>query len=391
MVFSTRFLIALRIHLRTQNEYDYNKATMKKKFLVLLALPLLFCSLTSCSDTDGTLSYGTYIEQDLNSLKTLSNEDLVNKTKNEKETFLLATYQSSHIDDCLCWPTFLNVIVKYSNEFHEMFYLYDTQSKDESVSNLKIESFSDSTPCFYIFKGEKQLAKYSYKNNKDKDLFGDTSLKLLDKTIHKVVHKPYMFYVDRDYLAENLSKTKQVAVLFMRSGCSDCSYVIPNVLIPYINDHAFAKDIWLFDMQYYYDMMNNEPALEGGESQYQSLKNKYGLSASSNQTYGYQQGVVPTLQYYVDGVLTDATVFFNDVIGQKEDGSFYVSDSYYTSERLPNLRYMKGFGKNSILKDMTVSSDNVGQTKSGNYFWMQKDAAKYHTPILKAFLDYYMF
>ena len=364
---------------------------MKKKFFVLLGVPLLFCSLTSCSDTDGTLTYGTYLEQDLNSLKTLNNDELVNKTKNDKETFLLATYQSSYSEDCLCWSTFLNVIVKYSNEFHEIFYLYDTQSKDDSVSSLKIESFQDSTPCLYIFKGEKQLAKYSYKNNKYKDLFENTNLKYLNNTIHSVVHKPYMFYVDRDYLAENLSKTKEVAVLFMRSGCNDCSYVIPNVLIPYINDHAFAKDIWLFDMQYYYDMMNNELASEGGESQYQSLKNRYGLSASSNQTYGYQQGVVPTLQYYQEGVLKDATVFFNDVVSQKEDGSFYVSDSYYTDERLPNLRYLKGFSKNSVLKDMKIAAENVGQTKSGNYYWMQKDAAKYHTPILKAFLDSYMF
>ena len=364
---------------------------MKKKFLVLLGIPLLFYSLTSCSDTNGTLTYGTYLEQDLNSLKTLNNDELVNKTKNDKETFLLATYQSSYSEDCLCWSTFLNVIVKYSNEYHEVFYLYDTQSKDDSVSNLKIESFSDSTPCLYIFKGEKQLVKYSYKNNKDKDLFEDTSLKLLDKSIHKYVHKPYMFYVDKNYLVESLSKTKEVGVLFMRNGCSDCSYVIPNVLIPYINDHSFAKDIWVFDMQYYYDLRNDETASEEEKGQYKALKDQYGLSTTSNQTYGYQQGVVPTLQYYSEGVLKDATVFFNDVVGQKEDGSFFVSDSYYTSERLPNLRYMKGFGKDSVLKDKAISSENVGQTKSGNYYWMQKDAAKYHTPILKAFLDYYMF
>ena len=364
---------------------------MKKKYALLFAVPLLFCSLTSCSDADGTLTYGTYIEQDLNSLKSLNNDELVNKTKNEGETFLLATYQSSYSEECLCWSTFLNVIVSYSNTFHEVFYLYDTQSKDDSVSNLKIESFKDSTPCLYIFKGEKQLAKYSYKNNKDKDLFEDTSLKLLDKTIHKVVNKPYMFYVSKDYLKENLSKTKEVGVLFMRNGCSDCSYVIPNVLIPYINQHAFAKDIWLFDMQVYYDLKNDDNATEEEKGQYQALKDQYGLSVAGNQTYGYQQGVVPTLQYYNEGILKDATVFFNDVISKKDDGSFYVSDSYYTNERLPNLKYMKGFGKNSVLKDMGVSFENVGQTKSGSYYWMQKDATKYHTPILKAFLDYYMF
>ena len=364
---------------------------MKKKYVFLLAATLLFCSLSSCSDTSGTLTYGTYFEQDLNSFKTLGTEELVNKTKNEQETFLLATYQGQYSEECLCWSTFLNVMVKYSNEYHELFYLYDTQNKDESVANLKIESFEDSTPSFYIFKGEKQLAKYSYKNNKDKSIFEDTSLKLLNKTIHKVVHKPYMYYVSKDYLADNLNKTKEVAVLFMRNGCNDCSYVIPNALIPYINDHTFAKDIWLFDMQYYYDLRDDESASEEEKGQYQAIKNQYGLSVTGNQTYGYQEGVVPTLQYYQEGVLKDATVFFNDVVSQKEDGSFYISDSYYTNERLPNLKYLKGFGKNSVLKDKVISSEYVGETKSGNHYWIQKDAAKYHTPILKAFLDYYMF
>ena len=362
---------------------------MKKKYLLLLAVPLLFCSLTSCSDIDGTLTYGTYLEQDLNSFKTLNNEELLNKANNDKETFLLATYQGQYSETCLCWSTFLNVMVNYSNKFHEVFYLYDTQTKDDTVSSLKIESYSDSTPCLYIFRGEKQLAKYSYKNNKS--LFEDTTLKQIEKNIHRVVHKPYMYYVSKDYLANNLSQVKEVGVLFMRSGCSDCSYVIPNVLIPYINEHAFAKDIWLLDMQHYYDLRDDETASEEERGQYQALKNQYGLSTAGNQTYGYQQGVVPTLQYYQQGVLKDVTVFFNDVVSQKEDGSFYLSDSYYTEERLPNLRYLKGFGKNSVLKDKVISAENVGQTKSGNYYWMQKDAAKYHTPILKAFLDYYMF
>ena len=364
---------------------------MKKKFFILLGLPLLFCSLTACTDTDGTLTYGTYNKQDLNSLKTLTNEDLVNKAKNDRETFLLATYQGTYSETCTCWSTFLNVIVSYTNEFHENIYLYDTQLQDSSVSSLNIEKFNDSTPCLYIFRGEKQLAKYSYKNSLDKDLFEDTSLKLLDKKIHRVVHKPNMFYVTKNYLADNLNKVKEVAVLFMRNGCSDCSYIIPNVLIPYISDHAFAKDIWLFDMQHYYDLRNDETVSEEERGQYQALKDQYGLSITGNQAFGYQQGVVPTLQYYSNGVLKDATVFFNDSVSQKEDGSFYISDSYYTEERLSSLKYMKGANFKTVLKDMPLNNDEVMQTKSGGYYWLQAAAAKYHTPILKAFLDYYMF
>ena len=376
--------------MRTQKIIDYNNGTMKKKYLVLLGVPLLLASLIGCSSTKGFLTYGSYISQDINSLKILTNEELINKTKNEGETFLLATYQSQYSESCFCWSTFLNVIVSYNNEYHENIYLYDAQRQDSTISNLKIESFSDSTPCLYIFKGERQLAKYSYKNKKDKGLFEDTSLKLLNTRIHQVVKKPVLYFVDKSYLENNLNKSKGVSVLFMRSGCGDCSYVLPNVIIPYINSKSLSKNIWLFDMQSYYDLRNDEAASEEEKGQYKALKNQYGLSVSSNQTYGYQEGVVPTLQYYEDGILKDATVYFNDVISQKDDGTFYISDSYYTNERLPNLKYLKNSKIDSVLKDKTISTDSIGITKSGMHYWMQKDAAKYHTPILEAFLDYYL-
>lgn len=368
--------------------FVYNKATMKKKLLVLSLIPIAFSSLIGCSSKKDVLTFGTYINQAITSLDVLSNEELLTKANNN-ETFLLAVYQGSYSEDCLCWSTFQNIIASYMNKYNERVYVYNAQGKDDTISHLKIDKYEESAPSLYVFSGNKQLAKFSEKNSKDKSIFGDTTCQAMYQRVHKVINKPKIYYVDDAFLKENLGKTSKAIVSFVRKGCGDCSYVLPNVIIPYIKQKNTKNDLWLFDMQDVYDISKCETASEEEKGQYQALKDYYGLSVSGNATFGYQEGVVPTTHYYENGVLKDASVYFNDSVSIKEDGSYYVSDSYYSSERLINLTYLKDVKFTTILKDMTVQNNNVLFTKNGNPYWSQEDAAKYHTPILKAFLDYY--
>ena len=383
------FLRGLRMRLRTKRLLFIILNKMNKKLPILLLTPFLLFSLSSCSDVKGELTYGLYFQQTIFNIIDLDNETLVSKTKDEKETFLLATYQGSYSEDCLCWSTFENVIAAYMNKYHAFVYEYDAQKQDETIKNLKIEKINESTPMLYVFQGQKQLAKYSYKNTREKSIFEDTTAEAMNSAVKKVVNLPEMYYVSEEFLDENIKKSKECCVLFMRSGCGDCSYVLPNVIIPYINKHELAKDIWLFDMQYLYDIALKEDASEEEKQHYQAIKDKFGLS-DKNTTFGYRNGVVPTLQYYKSGELVGATVYFNDTIEQKENGSFYIADSYYSEERLPNLKYLKGYDFPTVLKGMEIS-DGVLQNKKGGYYWSQEAASKYHTPILEAFLDYYMF
>ena len=272
-----------------------------------------------------------------------------------------------------------------------MVYTYDAHSQDESVKSLKIEQMNQSTPCLYVFNGEKTVAKFTYQNKQDKAIFEDTSAEAMYTRLHKVIDKPTLYYVDLSYLSSQYTENKQMVVLFIRSGCGDCRYVLPNVILPYINKHSLATDIYVFDMQKYYDQSKDEQASETEKSQYQELKNSFGLSEKGNPTFGYGTGVVPTLQFLKNGLIDGATVFFNDSISQKDDGTFYISDSYYTEERLANLKYLKGFNKSkAVLKGMTLK-EGVLQSPSGGYYWSQESASKYHQPLLEAFLDYYMF
>ena len=357
---------------------------MKKKLALLLVSPLLFTSLTACQVEKSVLTYGTYLETNINQLEKISNFDLYWRAETFKETFILATYQSEYSEDCLCWSTFQNVITNYINTYHEKVYLFDTSNEDIALKNYQIDGYKDSTPALYIFKGKKQLAKFTYKKDGDKAIFNDTTAEAMYTRVHKVINKPVIYEVDDAFLDKSLKEKDQSVTLFVRAGCSDCLYALPNVLIPYINKHNINKEIWYFDLQNYYDLAKKEDASEEEKAQYPAIKNKYELSENSNQTYGYLEGVVPTIQYREKGVLKDAAVCFNDVVSEKEDGSFYISNSFYTEERIPNLKYYNG----KPLKDMVIQGGL--KTPTGYCYWNQDDAIKVHQPIFEAFLNYYL-
>ena len=356
---------------------------MKKNRLVLLLAPLVFSSLTGCSfNEEISLTFGTQISQSINSLEVISNEELLSKANNG-EVFLLAAYQGQYSEDCLCWTTFQNIIVRYTNTFNEIVYVYNAQAQNESVAELNIEKLEESSPALYIFQGNKQLAKFSEKNSKDSAIFSDTTAVAMNSRVHKVVKKPKAYFIDDEFYEDQIELQEQTIVFFIRSKCGDCSYVLPNVIIPYINSHRINKNVWIIDMQGAYENKDNG-------FDYQALKDKYGLSVSGNATFGYGEGVVPTAQYYENGIIKDASVYFNDKVEKKDDGSYYVSDSYYTEERLPNLKYLKDVKNTTILKGMSLDESCVLETPSGGYYWAQENAANYHTPLLKSFLDYYL-
>ena len=364
---------------------------MKKKLLTLLPLLLVPFTLTGCEQDKVALTYGTLIKNDIYSLTEITTSQLLTKAKDDQEVFLLAVYQGKYSETCLCWNTYLNVLAEYVNTNHEMVYIYNGQSQDDSIQKLGITKYEDSTPCLYIFDGEKKVASFSYRNSGDKAIFEDTTGEAMKTRVHKYIDKPTMYYVDEDYMEAHYKQDEKICVLFMRHGCGDCTYAIPNVIIPYIKRHSFATDLYLFDIQKQYDAARSEFATDDDKIHYQDLKDNYGLSTVGDEKFGFQNGVVPTIQFVKKGVVDGASIYFNDAVTKKEDGTFYVSNSYYSEERLPNLKYLKGHTSSpTVLKGMTIT-EGVLQNKNGGYYWSQDAASKFHRPLLEAFFDYYMF
>lgn len=374
--------------LARKNLLIYNDSMMKK-YLALLAVVLTTPFLSSCQKEKeiekALLTYGTYIEVGVSNLPELDNDSLLEKVQSE-EVFLLAVNQGEYSEGCLCWSTFLNVIENYINSFNEKVYIYNAQEQTDSTKDLGIKKINQSTPMLYIFKGKDQIASFSYSNKKDKTLFSDITGNEMNERVHQYVNRPKMFYVDENYIDEKIPKSKTSVVLFMRNGCDDCKYVIPNVIIPYIDRYQTISDFLLFDMQQYYEMQKQQ---DDGTKPYDNLKEKYQLMENNGNLLGYQQGVVPTIHYYESGALKDSAVFFNDVIAKKEDGSYYISDSFYSEDRLTSLHYLNNV-QNKVLKGMSLSADEVATTPSGYAYWLQEKAAVYHTPLFNAFLDYYV-
>ena len=357
---------------------------MKKKIICLLPLICLPFALSSCTKEHVVLTYGTYIESTIQTLKEIDSDELDNRLS-KGENLLLAAYQGQYSDECLCWDTFKNVIVNYINTYHEEVFLYNAQEQSETISKYKIQKFSESTPILYIFKGYKQIASFSESKKQDKSIFNEKNAKAMYNRVHQFVEKPTMYYVDDDYLQSNLAEQFESILLFIRNSCGDCKYLIPNAIIPYINVCRNQIDIWLFDLEPYREL---QKVAEDGSTPYDDIKNKYLLSESANPQHGYQQGVVPTMQYYQSGKLKDATVYFNDVVSQNAEGKYYISDSFYTQERLSHTKYDKQM-LNNVLKGMELSDDDVAFTSNGDPYWIQEKAAMYHTPLLHAFLDKY--
>ena len=359
---------------------------MKNKLLLVPILSLAFVALTGCANKKVNLTYGTYLSQSVETLKTAGEMDIYFRAEYYNETFIVATYQSDYSEDCLCWSTFRQVIANYMNKYHEKVYLFDTQNP--TAQELKMEKYQDSTPALYIYHGKKQLAKFTYKNSKDKAIFSELSAEPMYERIHKFVSKPGLYEVNDEYLSNNLSKMEEAVTLFIRGSCSDCTYALPNVIIPYFGNNELSKEILYFDLEDYYSLYLSKDSTEEEKAQYQKIKDKYQLSESANQTFGYGKGVVPTIQYYQNGILKDASVLFNDEVSQREDGSYYLSNSFYSQERLTSLKYLNGV-RNNVLKGMIVKSDEVVTTPSGYSYWAQEKAAVYHTPLFEAFLSYY--
>lgn len=362
---------------------------MKKKLFPLLPLLLVPFSVSACSSSKASLTYGSYIKSDLNSLKELTTTELKNKTTEDKEVFLLAVYQDKYSNDCLCWNTFKNVIVNYSNTYHELVYTYNAYNQDDSIKELKIEKREDSTPLLYIFNGAKIVSKFSYAKSQDMAIFEDLKGEAMNTRVHRSVDKPTMYHVDEEWLDANYAKSEELCVLYFRNRCGDCKYVIPNVIIPYINNHKLKKQLYIFDMQKTYELARKEDATAEEKAHYQEMKDKFGLSETGNQTYGYKTGVVPTIQYIKNGKLEDASVYFNDSLGRKDTTSFYVSESFYTEERLPNLKYLKGMSKDkAVIKGKEAKA--AINTTDGSIYWSQNEADQHHRPLLEAFFKYYM-
>lgn len=351
---------------------------MKNKKALFLGLLLAVSSLSGCKGIK--LKAHINIGTKLTEIKELKREvDLLSLlSSNIGEGVLLATYSRSMSTGCACWTGFKEEILnKYVKNHNVPIYYFNTDiMSDSTIKQYNIRRLNSSDPMFYTFQKGCLISEFKYN---DKTI---SSYKAFETYMNDGIVRPEkfsMFYVDENYLfgsGKNHISDEKSIVLTERNGCSDCSYIIPNYLVPFTQTHELKQEILIMDIQ-----EQNWAGNDGDD--YKNIISKLQLSEASNPTFGFGRGFVPTIQYYEKGEVKDACVTFNDALA--EDGENYkVSSTYYTQERLENLSFLKNSDvENKVLLGLQVPASD---TDSRFHMWTHDAASVYHLPILEAFL-----
>ena len=334
---------------------------MKK--LRLFSLIILIPILASCggNNSKSILTYGTYIDKtaiEINGSKLFS--------KLNKENFVLAIHPDE--GSCGCWSTFSSVIDTVVELKNLTIYKTSFREINDELYKIGFQRFDDQ-PSFYIVANNKIVKSYYYSDNSVHNLFINENL--LYEEVGNRINYPKMFIIDETMLNEK-THLQEATIYYYKDNCDDCSYYTPNELVPYLLNNNIKDNIYAINIENY----NSDPEI------YQTFKDNHYLSNKNNQDYGYNNGYVPTLQYYQNGNLKDMMVYFNETIS---DG--VIVDSYYSEARQSKLNYLDGL-TTKVLTGATVKSEDLNEAKNG-FISKEKGASYYHDFSL-AFLNKYL-
>lgn len=364
--------------------------SMKKIVLFLASCSLLSAGLVSCDE--GVKQFEVTYRNAVNKLHELDYKRLSAKILDEtiNESFVLFTYDSNS-PSCSCWLTIKGYLeYTYIPETHNLFYYigskeFSGMSKEESF-NIRAD-LSQPTICFFD-KG-KLVKQLDYDHHKS--LFEDTTgqyseFKRVMNEYTRQQDKLYLFDKYQSVVSDMPAKSKAVFYAF-KTSCSDCKAASSNVLFPYLtNKVTIDTKIYLLDIDKYADTSKYST------SEYQAVKDALKLS-DKTPDFGFENGYVPTFQYWENGSLKDASVFFNDTISKDtESNKFYVTSSFYSESRKTKLSYLDNV-QTKVIQGLEVPSSDINEVEYGGttyYFWKADKAEIYHKPLLNAFLAKYV-
>jgi len=339
---------------------------MKTKLIFLL--PIFASLLSGCNNSNNskyTLMYGTYCDIEITQL---SYAELKYKMNTSKENMMLAIRPAGYTH-CSCWGIFNPILDEFVETYHYTIYFIDyyTLAGQEETWNLPL---NQNDPEFaYIENGAVKKAKiYSTTEQFFKNI--DSFKKETDA----IVNKPNYYYVNDEYLNNKITGKANFNIIYSERNNNESNYLFNNILKPYGNNKNL-EDFYVFDFE-------KLGYLEYPES-YQELKDTYKLSNKNSTAFGYDNGFVPTIQNYKNGNLNSAITYLNDSLSLDND-HYTISNSYFTSERAPNLEYVSDVVPN-VLKGMNIPSSQVENNK-----WKYEYAKAYHDPLMGAFLNKYI-
>jgi hypothetical protein len=384
---------------------------MQKKALFLLtSLIFSLTSLSSCSSspTKVFIPYGSLYDE------SKTGDELFHSINYADLSGLMST-SSSHSfillirgvsDDCLCWTGLRSNLTSWMKSENAEVYLISS-SEFSSNDNLGFSPVTGSNVLSIVNNGS---VTYNEKIEDDSSLATDSSS--FASWINERVSIGKFSFISFSQL-KNLYFGKDKAAFmvgFVRSSCSDCSYLLYNPLPSFLEKNTGFKQAYLFDCDVegvrLYEGSAPSSTSENGllaMNQWLNFKYEYGLSSSSDNPFGYNEGYVPTFSYILpsnigehgyEGIV-DMAVYANDSLASNSDGTYYVKGSYWDgSVDHDFLNDTKNLSANNVnytnlthLKSIPASDVNVYE---GEAYWKHEAMNKYHFPILSSFFSEYL-
>lgn len=342
--------------------------------IVLASSSVLFSSCQTQSNNKIHLDFGLIKSQNIQSITELTElkyNSLVSKISHG-DSFLLAIYN----EGCGCWTDFQSVLTQFFNETHctvEYINVYEFIGKDDLGLYLEASDL----PSIAVYERGKLKIQSVYLRD-DRTMF--KSYSKFKEFIDKNVFLPKMYYVEKDVLDSYIEKDKEFNLYVARSACGDCNAVTTDVLYDWNQKVDTVNDIlYVFDIQEYYP---SSTATDEQKAYYQEIKDTYGLSEKNNPTFGYSTGMVPTFQRRKGSTIKDMIVVLNDSV-DRENSKI---KSYFTSERVGQMSFLKDKKIKTILDGMELTSEQVSNWRT----YKAEFNSTYHYPIVRLFFETYV-
>ena len=283
---------------------------MKRLKNFLLFIPLLI-TISACDNSNSGSTSGSnndtnnkvnFITGDLttNSLIELKSQEQLDTLRDNEYDFIVYAY----VQGCSTCISFETKLQKYIENYGVTIYKINYTSTLSDTDPIKLAK--GAAPAIGFYKGGKKLYISAY-NSSTRDQF--TNDDSFNNMMNKYVSLPNALFIEPLDLDIKKNMKETMTVLFTRSSCGDCNFLFDDFFNEYLATHK-SKKIYMIECDkkgIRYD--------ENGEfnsMQWQEFKDKYQLSKKSSEKYGYETGVVPTFQYFKEGILSDSDIYVND-------------------------------------------------------------------------------